>query len=322
MNKLLLLYLMMLGGYCAQSQIWTETSLDLTSPGTTVSKIQFAEHAWSGSHGILFNAYKDISVNGSLSSGNTKFANNVGSYTGGAGAIFFYGNGGVMDFQITGTSAGKGQVVDWGAPELRIQRGGFIGIGTSNPAQKLTVMNGQMFFGNTTTNRFETGRIRFSEHVSSYQGAFIHYNGETDILHLGVHSSNDTQRLNDLNTISILRSNGNVGIGTEEPSEKLSVNGTIRSKEVLVEASPWPDYVFAKDYDLLDVYEVEAYIQKNGHLPRIPSAKEVETGGIALAKMNALLLEKIEELTLYTIQQQKQLDVQKELIEELLKKEK
>ena len=104
----------------------------------------------------------------------------------------------------------------------------------------------------------------------------------------------------------VLKSNGNVGIGTTIPTEKLSVNGTIRSKEVKVEAAPWPDYVFATDYALPTLSETETYIQKNHRLPNMPSAEEVAENGIALGEMNRLLVEKVEELTLYVIELKKE----------------
>ena len=112
--------------------------------------------------------------------------------------------------------------------------------------------------------------------------------------------------------------NSNVGIGKTNPSEKLEVNGTIRSKEVKVEATPWPDYVFASDYDLKSLAETKGYIDEHSHLPGMPSAKEVEENGIALGEMNAKLLEKIEELTLLLIEKDQQM---KDLIKRVEKLE-
>ncbi len=100
---------------------------------------------------------------------------------------------------------------------------------------------------------------------------------------------------------------GNVGIGTTNPgSWKLAVNGNIRAKEIKVETG-WSDFVFYDDYKLPTLEEVENYIKEKGHLKDIPSAKEVEKDGIFLGEMDSKLLQKIEELTLYTINQEKKI---------------
>lgn len=99
--------------------------------------------------------------------------------------------------------------------------------------------------------------------------------------------------------------NGNVGIGILKPSNKLDVNGTIRSTEVKVTLDGWSDFVFKKDYKLPTLEEVEKHIAEKGHLENIPSEEEVLKNGISLGDMNAKLLQKIEELTLYMIEQQK-----------------
>jgi hypothetical protein len=92
-----------------------------------------------------------------------------------------------------------------------------------------------------------------------------------------------------------------VGIGTNTPDSALTVNGTIHSKEVKVDLLCWPDYVFKKEYDLPTLEEVETHIKEKGHLKNIPSEKEVLRTGVNLGEMNAKLLQKIEELTLYMI---------------------
>jgi len=119
--------------------------------------------------------------------------------------------------------------------------------------------------------------------------------------------------------------NGNVGIGTTSPDEKLSVNGNIHSKEVKVDLVGWPDYVFREEYQLLTLLEVESYIKKNGHLPKVLPAEKVEKNGVLLGEMSKVFLEKIEELTLYAIEQEKKLNEQakynKELEERLVKLE-
>lgn len=112
---------------------------------------------------------------------------------------------------------------------------------------------------------------------------------------------------------------GNVGIGLSNPDEKLTVKGKIHTQEVRVDMlGPLvPDYVFANDYKLKSLDQVEAYIKQNSHLPEIPSAKDIEKNGLMLAEMNMSLLKKIEELTLYAIEQNKKIEVQAKEIETL-----
>lgn len=101
---------------------------------------------------------------------------------------------------------------------------------------------------------------------------------------------------------------GDIGIGTTTPKEKLSVNGKIRAHEVKVETSNWPDYVFAPQYPLMPLHDLERYIAKNGHLPETPAAKEIDANGLSLGEMVKLQQQKIEELSLYIIQQNKRLN--------------
>lgn len=99
---------------------------------------------------------------------------------------------------------------------------------------------------------------------------------------------------------------GNVGIGTDNPKNKLDVNGTIRATEVKVETG-WADFVFEKDYKLPSLLEVEAHINEHKRLPDIPSEAQVKEEGVGLGEMQVKLLQKIEELTLYVIQQDKKI---------------
>ena len=107
-------------------------------------------------------------------------------------------------------------------------------------------------------------------------------------------------------------STGNIGIGTMSfvdgsDTYRLSVAGKVRAEAVKV-YTDWADYVFEKDYKLPTLKEVEAYIEENGHLKDIPSAEEVEENGIDVGEMNKLLLQKIEELTLYAIELKKEIE--------------
>jgi len=110
------------------------------------------------------------------------------------------------------------------------------------------------------------------------------------------------------NGSAIYYNSGNVGIGITNPTEALTVNGTVLAKEYKATLNyAWPDYVFLPSYPIMPLKEVEAYIEKNGHLPNIPSAEEVGKEGVNLAEMNTKLLEKVEELTLHIIALEKRI---------------
>ncbi|WP_461639625.1 hypothetical protein [Labilibaculum euxinus] len=109
---------------------------------------------------------------------------------------------------------------------------------------------------------------------------------------------------------------GHLGILTPASDYPLDVNGTIRAKEIKVEAN-WADFVFKEDYSLRNLTEVEEFIIENGHLPDIPSEKEVESEGVLLGEMNSKLLQKIEELTLYVIEMHRTIEQQNGRIKEL-----
>jgi len=116
--------------------------------------------------------------------------------------------------------------------------------------------------------------------------------------------------------------NGNVGIGTTNPVAKLTVEGNILASSIKVAvpgSANWSDYVFAKEYQLQPLEEVEAFIKKNQHLPNVPSAAEMVKEGNDLGKTDAKLLEKIEELTLYVIEMKKTINSLNNKIQELEK---
>ena len=128
--------------------------------------------------------------------------------------------------------------------------------------------------------------------------------------------SNDNEALRIVN-------GGMVAIGTNEviSGYKLAVDGKVICEELRVKLSQnWPDYVFAEDYELMPLEEVERSIKENGHLPGIPSADEVEKeGGIEVGEMQRLMLEKMEELTLHLIELKKENEQLREELQELKK---
>jgi len=96
----------------------------------------------------------------------------------------------------------------------------------------------------------------------------------------------------------------------------LTSDGVLRTKQVSVSLANWPDFVFENDYNLTPLTEIEQYIKQNNRLPNIPSAQEIEENGLDLGDMQSKLLQKIEELTLYILQQnQKMTDLQQQINE-------
>jgi hypothetical protein len=125
---------------------------------------------------------------------------------------------------------------------------------------------------------------------------------------------------------NITEKDGNIGIGTVSPDALLTVKGQIHTQEVQVDlkGAVAPDFVFENyftgssmllpSYKFPSLEEVGLFIEKNHHLPGVPSAAELEEDGMSLKEMNLLLLQKIEELTLYTLEQQAEIDQLKKVV--------
>jgi len=116
-----------------------------------------------------------------------------------------------------------------------------------------------------------------------------------------------------------IHDNGKIGIGTEVPQSELDVRGKIIASEVEIKVLPTggADFVFKPNYNLMPLSEVESYVQKNQHLPEIPSEKEMIENGLNVNEMQIKLLQKIEELTLYVIEQEKKIEKQNKRIKYL-----
>jgi hypothetical protein len=109
----------------------------------------------------------------------------------------------------------------------------------------------------------------------------------------------------------IISGNGHMSLGTSDVSSdfRLDVGGKIRACEVRVMNPGWCDYVFDPEYSLMPLSELKKFLSVNRHLPEIPAEADVEANGFDLAHMNALLLKKVEELTLYVIDLNEQLEI-------------
>jgi len=201
---------------------------------------------------------------------------------------------------------------------MKIDQYGNVGVGTANP-QTLLDVAGQLRVGKTNL----AGRIEFARPGDgNYQASCGWYTD--DIFRQYFSGGSSSYRIagyanNQVTDFVTVANNGFVGIGTTTPQAQLAVNGDIFSKKIKVTQTGWPDYVFNSTYKLRPLKDLEAYIRANNHLPDVPSTQEVEKNGIDLGDNQAMLLRKIEELTLYIIEQQKQLEELKTQITKLRK---
>lgn len=165
--------------------------------------------------------------------------------------------------------------------------------------------NSQLYIGNTASN-YPVITQRNSNIIESYRDLHI---GAANIGSKIIFENGRTGTT--IGSSMVIAGNKNVGIGVDNPTYKLTVNGAIGARSVKVTQEAWADYVFHPDYNLPKLPAVEQFIKENKHLPGIPSEKEVIEKGIDLGEINKLYLQKIEELTLYVIDLQKQVDVLK-----------
>lgn len=197
---------------------------------------------------------------------------------------------------------------------LVIMPTGNIGVGTISPSSLLHVNTSDQNTDFSLTNTFgTTGRNRILLGIVDRTWQ-IENDGALDIFKIRDADANSDRFVIDYS--------GNVGIGTIAPDAKLTVKGDIHAQEVNVDllGAVAPDFVFEEDYKLKSLEETEAYIQAHEHLPEIPSAAEMEANGLELKEMNLKLLQKVEELTLHLIEQNKELKKQENRIAELERK--
>ena len=200
-----------------------------------------------------------------------------------------------------------------GTVKLVVDDYGRLGIGDVTPQAALHIK------GNDWPNSF----LYLESDIDGDAGIRF-YEGSDPKWHMFNNSTIDGFQIYNQNSSQLVfyanQSTGGVGIGTVNTATgyKLSVDGKLACEEVLVKNSDnWPDFVFLDNYDLLSLENLELQIKENNHLPGIPSAKEVEENGFHLADMQKKVLQKVEELTLYTIEQGKLIMKLEKRIEEL-----
>jgi hypothetical protein len=187
------------------------------------------------------------------------------------------------------------------ATRFTILAGGNIGIGTTNPTVPLHIMQSAVANTDIPMQKWDPSTTGYGLTLSNYNG--IH----------GI-DYRFTQLTNGTSTQVLMFQGGNVGINTPDThGYRFAVNGEAIATSMTVKLyANWPDYVFKKDYTLPSLAEVKTYIEQNHHLSEMPSEQQVAKDGINLGEMVKLQTKKIEELTLYLIEKDKQLTEQQE----------
>ena len=206
-----------------------------------------------------------------------------------------------------------------GWESMAITPSGNIGMGTNTPNEKLAVAGSTGLYGNTVISPSMNG----TQGTLSVGTPTIFPNSMLNVkssLQYGAFIDGPTATSAALQVEGRTKLNGNVSIGSGAgfaSGYRLSVDGKIICTELRVQATPFPDYVFANDYKLKSLDEVEAHINTYHRLPNMPPATEVEAEGMSVGGIQLKLVEKVEELTLYLLQQQKQLKEQQAEINRL-----
>jgi hypothetical protein len=231
---------------------------------------------------------------------------------------------GTLILGSTNTDYNNNQFVN--VPAVYVSNG-RVGIGVATPQSQLHTNGAVRFEGLTNDNTKDrviasdaNGNLYFRDAATlgGIAGWGLGGNSVTSATNLGTTSNQDLPIItNNTVRMRILGGTGNVIIGASnivDAGYKLAVDGNIRSRKVHVDQDAWADFVFENNYPLRSIKELEQYIQQQKHLPGVPSAAEVKKEGIDLGDNQAVLLKKIEELTLYVIEQNKKIEALEKLV--------
>ncbi|MDQ0966813.1 hypothetical protein QFZ20_002216 [Flavobacterium sp. W4I14] len=284
-------------------------------------------------------------TNAALTTNSIKIVNNQGTVTNSSPTLAFHrhGSGGpqfrlaadgsnVLYLESAGLNSSRSPLAYGGGPnsyfsKLHIDAGltamGNVGIGTNAPSATLEVQ-GTAKLGGQSANLDISGSPAVYQNLVGTGKMLIGWNraaghGETDfVANEGAGSQggfafysydNASQEKQLLRMLG----NGNGGIGTTSPQDKLTVAGNIGAREIKVSTNAGADFVFEPGYKLPELAELEKFVKTNKHLPEIPTARQMVENGVNLGELNIKLLQKVEELTLHLIEKDKQLKNEKQV---------
>ena len=188
-----------------------------------------------------------------------------------------------------------------------------VGIGIETPSEPLHVAGNVLITGAIKGGHNDWQSLNLYGNSSETDGARIMIGNSSAanggfIKMFAVGTTGKIEFSNQNMVVMAIKANNDIVIGNATQPSNMFVNGEITTNLVRVNTQEWYDCVFEKDYKLQPLSEVEAYINQYKHLPEIPSEAEVKADGIDVAQMNALLLKKVEELTLYVIELEKRVN--------------
>jgi len=298
-----------------------------------------------------------VTINSGLSSGNNRPAVSNGTATEirGQSSTSYYSDDGFLRLSAGGGTDGRTKAyIDMtgysvnpdmymnivlgtrGIERMRINAEGYIGIGVANPTAKLDVNGSIVSNGWISSSGSISSNGSITSSVSADLGGSISlvnpakttpgtatrwsiynmsgsYGNSLQFWAYDVQSCNGGMCLPKMTLLD----NGNVGIGTTKPQSLLAVAGTLTAQRVKVTVTGWADYVFDPNYVLPPLPELEKHIRRNKHLPDIPAEAEIVRDGLDMGEMQQKQMKKIEELTLYLIEQNKKMEKQQQVILEL-----
>lgn len=278
--------------YMGYDDNYSASYLQAVKPGTAQQNILLAPHG--GNIGIgLNNPDRTLTVAGQIGIKN--------------GGVVLTNNNKIWDISSSDNNLSFNET-GIGTP-LYLQSGGNIGIGTVTPSTRLEIV-GTSQAGN------EIGTFKLKS-ATAHQFLYMGYDDRYSAGYLQSVKPGTSQQ-----NILLAPNGGNIGIGTYSPTYKLDVCGTIRAQEIKVELVSGCDFVFKEDYKLMNLNNLEKFIKTNKHLPEVASEKEMAENGVNMKEFQMKLLQKIEELTLYTIEQNKKINSLEKVVKKLNSKSK